>query len=674
MCASDKVLMKLFQKFPGLDGVQGFNLVNMRQSTRRAPPRPRNVVRKRKRASPAVAAGFGAAPHLNSMKLFQKFPGLDGVQGLKLVHLGRVPICKHVRLTAHKNWRIKMKKCSKVLSFVMVVMLLIASLPQVALSGDNAVRGDTVVIHTSNIRGDITVLPQIAAARAHYEGLGYSVALVDTGNFLQGTIYAAYDSGRTVIELMGLAGYDVVAIGAYDFAFGTGRIGVETHGIIFEADSLGYLLADAPFYAVAANVIAGGEPGYIFESEYGLGIVAGRDVLYAFGANATVGGVSFFGITNVGTVYQVLETSLDGLTFISPTVAAVYQAAVLEESSIVIALSNLNASDYELYVESVTAITASPGFAAGVVVFDDAGNVVDAYELDLARFEGDAAVQAAVDAAIEAAHAEFPQFATSNVTLNGLATANRSGETNLGNLWADALLWFAHYGGIEDFFSEDDIDAGNTGIVVAPENVVAVWNGGNLRDFINTGHVTRRDLQRVLPFPNRVAVMYLTGDQLLEMLEAATQGLPFTSDTFSASAAFPHVAGIEYTVDTTIPFARGEAYGNHWYRATELARVTITSVNGNAWEPDAMYAIITSNAIFNGMDSNYISHERDEEFSTITSAMVVDVVWMYIQTALGGVIDAQYAYVDGRITVADTMAAPAPVKFGSKIFYVESAR
>ena len=40
----DKVLMKLFQKFPGLDRVQGLKL---------------------------------------AMKLFQKFPGLDGVQGFE---------------------------------------------------------------------------------------------------------------------------------------------------------------------------------------------------------------------------------------------------------------------------------------------------------------------------------------------------------------------------------------------------------------------------------------------------------------------------------------------------------------------------------------------------------------------------------------------------------------
>ena len=35
----DKVLMKLFQKFPGLDGVQGLMLVNIGQTTTQKPPR-----------------------------------------------------------------------------------------------------------------------------------------------------------------------------------------------------------------------------------------------------------------------------------------------------------------------------------------------------------------------------------------------------------------------------------------------------------------------------------------------------------------------------------------------------------------------------------------------------------------------------------------------------------
>jgi len=559
-----------------------------------------------------------------------------------------------------------MKKIAKKLSFILLVCLAVllpanaiaATMPAPPLipsalqPAAGVLRGTTVVIYTGNLRGDITVLPQVAALRAYYTAKGADVILVDTGNFLQGTIYSAYDSGRSVIELMSQAGYDVVAIGSREFDFGTGTVGVETHGIIFADDSLGYLLDEASFCAVAANIVAADfEAAESTTDTYLTG-----DALFAFGANTVVTtaagrSVAFFGLTNPDTVYQVLASNLDGLSFLDPAGVVAYQAQVLAGYDIAIGLSNIGAPQFARGAV-VLDVYPGAGLTVGVVIICNDTNALLSHSLvQLCDDRYDTVALAAVDAVRAAASEEFPVFATANVTLEGTAAANRSGETNTGNLWANALRWFALEGGIADFFDEDDIEAGNTGIMVPAQNVVAVWNGGNLRDFINTGAVTRRDLQRVLPFPNRVAVMYLTGAQLLEMLEAATQGLPFTDATFASAAAFPHVAGIEFTVDTTTPFDRGEAYGNHWYRANSINRVTIQSINGNVFNPAATYAIITSNAIFNGMDSNYISLERDEEFSTITSALVVDAVWMYIMRELGGVICQNYAQPAGNIVV-----------------------
>jgi len=538
-----------------------------------------------------------------------------------------------------------MKKFSKVLSFILALCLCAALLSAVVIAEDDSPTGEkgelygtTVIIYTGNIRGNIDILPQITTLRNMYEAKDADVILVDVGNYLQGTVYSAYDSGRTVIELMDKAGYDVVAIGSREFDFGTGTVGVETHGIIFDDDSLGYLLEAASFYAVAAN------------------ITAGDDALYAFGANAVVTTASgrevgFFGLTDPDTVNQVLESNLDGLTFQDPAYVAAYQVAALADSDLIIGLSNAGAP---LFVRGavILDVYSGAGLTVGVVIIDNEINQVMTHSLiNLDGVEYDEEMQEAVDYVKEMVHEEFTAWARSEVTLEGAFAASRSGETNTGNLWTNALKWFALEGGIVDFFDEDDIDAGNDRIMVAPENVVAIWNGGNLRDFLNTGDVTMRDLQRVLPFPNRVAVMYLTGAQLLEMLEAATQGLPFTDATFASAAAFPHVAGIEFTVDITIPFDAGEAYGNHWYRANSIRRVTIDSINGNDFDPAATYAIITSNAIFNGMDSNYISLERCEDYSTITSAFVVDVVWMYIMQELGGVIDGRYAAPHGGITI-----------------------
>jgi len=514
-----------------------------------------------------------------------------------------------------------------------------ATTPQPPDTSDTTVQGSTVIIYTANMRGDITVLPQIAALREYYQSQGMDVILVDLGNFLQGTIYAAYDSGRTVIELMDMAGYDVVVIGASEFAFGTGQVGVETHGIIFADDSFGYLIEQAGFYAVSANIIVQDYNVYAFQP-------------YVIIQTSDDASVAITGTTDARTQYYVIESTLDGLFFSSHAQAIDDYTPSLQANNIVVVLSNAAPTSMGV-INDVTFISArlQDYFTAGVVIIDNAtGQFVSQYYADIMTLPLCPDMQNAVSAAHDAAIAEFDIWARSEVTLEGRFAASRSGETNLGNLWADALLWFAH-NGIENFFDEDDIDAGITGIMVDSEYVVAIWNGGNLRDFIHNGDVTMRDLQRVLPFPNRVAVMYLYGEQLLEMLEAATQGLPFSGETFAATAAFPHVAGINFTVNAGTPFDTGEPHGNHWFRANSLGRVTINSINGNPFDPAARYAIITSNAIFNGMDSNYISLYRCEDYSAITSAMVVDVVWMYVMNELGGIIGSEYAAPQGRITV-----------------------
>lgn len=243
--------------------------------------------------------------------------------------------------------------------------------------------------------------------------------------------------------------------------------------------------------------------------------------------------------------------------------------------------------------------------------------------------------------------------AYSSVVLHGADNAARAGETNLGDLWTDALRWFAVSGTINGYFGEDDVTRGNTAVAVDADHVVALWNGGNLRADIPEGKFGDARLREVLPYPNKVAVMYVTGAQLLEALEAASQGLPCTEETVDACASFLQVSGLKYTVDTAVPYDRGEAYGQHWFTAASLGRVTIQEVNGQPFDQEATYAVIISNACFNGMDAFYTfkaAAEADER-STITDAPVVDVVWLYLQSELGNAVGDAYAGPQGRITV-----------------------
>ena len=241
--------------------------------------------------------------------------------------------------------------------------------------------------------------------------------------------------------------------------------------------------------------------------------------------------------------------------------------------------------------------------------------------------------------------------AYSAVTLSGADNAARKAETNLGDLWTDALRWFAVSGNIDAAFDEDDVANGIDHIAVDADHIVALWNGGNLRADIAEGKFGAAELAEVLPFPNKVAVVYMTGAQLAEALEAASQALPYTEESVDACASFMQVSGLVNTVDTTKAYDQGEAYGDLWYQADSVSRVTIESVNGQPFDAQALYAVVTSNANYNGMDSSYVFKAAAEEHaeSVITTAVVRDVVWQYIADELSNQVTDAYAAPQERI-------------------------
>ena len=243
--------------------------------------------------------------------------------------------------------------------------------------------------------------------------------------------------------------------------------------------------------------------------------------------------------------------------------------------------------------------------------------------------------------------------AYSEVLLNGADDAARKGETNLGDFWADALRWFAVSGKINEYFEEDDVAAGITALDVDADHIVSLWNGGNLRADIEIGKFNAEKLAEVLPYPNKAAVVYMTGAELVEALEAASQGLPYSEETAAACASLMQVSGLTYSVDTSKEYDKGEAYGDNWFTAASLSRVSIEDVNGQPFDPEAVYAVITSNANFNGMDSSYVFKAAAEanEHSTITTAVVRDIVWMYLAEELNNVIGESYAETQGRLTL-----------------------
>lgn len=496
--------------------------------------------------------------------------------------------------------------------------------------------GKTVILHTNDVHGAIEGYAYITALKADYEAKGAEVILVDAGDYSQGEVYVSDTKGLDAVEMMNAAGYNVVSLGNHEFDYGFAQL----------KDNM----SKAKFKVLCADVFnADGTP--IFDANY----------TYTTKSGVKIG---FFGMETPETQTKANPALIKGLTFATDdafTKAAADQVKALKDDDIVICVSHLGVDaeskpyrstdlyaavkgiDFIIDAHSHTVMTKGENgepiqstgtkFAnIGVIVINDASKKIESnslYEIkeDTAK---DATVAAAAQKIIDRIDKEYGAvFAKSEVELNGAKApnGNRDSETNNGDLITDAMLW--------------KVMQNKEGLTVNADHVVAITNGGGIRDYIKVGDVTKKDIKTVLPFGNTVAVIYVTGAELLEALEASTYSLPV--------GGFPQVCGISYTISTAVAYdANAETYpSSTYYGPKTINRVSINSINGKEFKVDDTYAVVTNNFVADGGDTYYAFAAATSKFDT---GMTLDVAVMeYITKELKGVIGKQYAAPQGRI-------------------------
>ena len=300
----------------------------------------------------------------------------------------------------------------------------------------------------------------------------------------------------------------------------------------------------------------------------------------------------------------------------------------------------------------------------GVVIYDqETGTLTDELVPAASYTKTDADVAKLVDdrnTAVDKVYGE--KIATTEVDLNGSRSGGaatdpvtkaemtfpegegvRTTETNLGDFAADAILWQAR-----QTLGEENVDA-------------ALTNGGGIREALAKGDISKKSLLAVFPFGNTVATIDVTGAQLLEALEAATCTTP------EAIGAFPQVSGIEFTLNTGVPYVNGTQYANSTYYAPANpgSRVTISTVNGEAFDPAATYTIATNDFTAKGGDT-YGVFKTAGGWKDV-GVSLEDALINYTTEELDGTITAeQYGEPAGRITIVDEPANyPADLETGS---------
>ena len=108
----------------------------------------------------------------------------------------------------------------KKLVALLLAVLMVFGLMTTAFAAEGELAGKTVILHTNDVHGAVGLYAKGAALKKDYQAKGADVILVDAGDYIQGEPYVSDSQGKTAIELMNAAGYDVAVFGNHEFDYG----------------------------------------------------------------------------------------------------------------------------------------------------------------------------------------------------------------------------------------------------------------------------------------------------------------------------------------------------------------------------------------------------------------------------------------------------------------------
>jgi 5'-nucleotidase len=217
----------------------------------------------------------------------------------------------------------------------------------------------------------------------------------------------------------------------------------------------------------------------------------------------------------------------------------------------------------------------------------------------------DPEVQRIVDAANEAVAPiknEVVGHTDVDLTRAQIPSASPGGESNLGDVTADAMNWEAdRLEGTVDF---------------------AFANSGGIRADIPTGDITRGEVIEAFPFQNVLATTTLTGAQVDEVLEQGASG----------QRGMVQVSGLSFIYDPRQPV------GNR------VDSITVAAT-GQQIDPGADYRVVTNDFMINGGD-NYTTFQRGTNPVIYSDELLSDAIVGYV-----GEFNPITQKIEGRITL-----------------------
>ena len=527
--------------------------------------------------------------------------------------------------------------------WTLVLMLCIAGQTTLAAELSKFIILHTNDTHGFDMHGDGHIgMAGIAEYKKDLEMNGYDVVMLDAGDAIQDNNLVNFSKGKVAVEFMNAVGYHAAALGNHEFDYGQ--------------EVLRQRIKEAQYPYVSSNIIVDATKKHFVQPTKVLSFKSGK--------------IGVIGFSTPETVVSTSPKNVYGLTFKEKK--ALYKEAnkhikklKKEGCDVIIGLGHLGSEDgcmgnraedvimntkgldimidghdhkvKNQYVNNVLLVEAGNYTKnIGKITYDGNKWVADlvTYNQFVKEFkEVDPTLDGMVKKAQAEVNAHLGQVVGKSVQfMDGARQPGvRTQEMAIGDFIADAYLWQARQANV----LQGPVDA-------------AIINGGSIRSSLPAGTLKRADIISCAPYNNQLYLIKIKGSKLLEIMEAATCVLP------DAMGGLPQVAGMEYTVDTRVPYAQGEKYPNSVFYAPAKpgSRVTIHSVAGKPFDLNASYTVVSTEFVVAGGD-NYGGLALPGAKEAAQSIGYVDAEAMenYLVTELGGTIGEVYANPQGRFTV-----------------------
>ncbi len=169
----------------------------------------------------------------------------------------------------------------------------------------------------------------------------------------------------------------------------------------------------------------------------------------------------------------------------------------------------------------------------------------------------------------------------------------------------------------------------------------AIINAGCVRNNLESGEVTYKDVLNTLPYYNEIVKASVSGQMILDALEFSISFLPIRR------GGFLQVSGITYSVNTDIESGVRKDEDNRFLYVDGEYKVYDVKIDGRDLDPGSEYTLTTNMFIFTGGDGYTMFKEADilEMISLSENELLIK----FIEENLGGVIPEEYAKPLGRI-------------------------